>query len=132
MNRRASAIPLTILALLISGCDITSRDEPLISARLFLGLSNLRGVIPPADFAAFADSVISPLFPAGFTTYHADGQWQTSDHAVIKEPSAVVELIYPDTDENRKNILTVIEKYKSTFKQHSVLLVVTHGSINFY
>ena len=82
--------------------------------------------------AAFADSAITPLFPAGFTIFHTDGQWQTSDHTLVKEPSAVIELIYPDTEENRQHLLTLIEKIKTAFKQRAVLLEVTHSSINFY
>jgi hypothetical protein len=132
MQRCAALTSLILLILLISGCDIGSRDEPLISARLYLGLTDAKGPIPPAAFAAFADTAITPLFPAGFTVYHADGQWQTSDHALVKEPSVVIELIYPDNDENRQRLLTLIEKIKTTFKQRTVLLVVNHGSINFY
>jgi hypothetical protein len=132
MQRCAALSSLIILIMLMTGCDIGSRDEPLISARLYLGLTNARGPIPPADLAAFADSAITPLFPAGFTIFHTDGQWQTSDHTLVKEPSAVIELIYPDTEENRQHLLTLIEKIKTAFKQRAVLLEVTHSSINFY
>jgi len=72
-----------------------------------------------------------PLLP--HHPHHADdGQWQTSDHTLVKEPSAVIELIYPDTEENRQHLLTLIEKIKTAFKQRAVLLEVTHSSINFY
>jgi hypothetical protein len=132
MKRSTALISLTLLILLLSGCDIGSRDEPLISARLYLGLTNAKGPIPPADIAAFADTAITPLFPSGLTIFHADGQCQTSDHALVKEPSVVIELIYPDSEENRQRLLILIEKIKTVFKQRTVLLVVTHASINFY
>jgi hypothetical protein len=118
------------MALVLAGCG-EERAVPWVDARLYLGQSDAKGAIPPADFQAFADGVITPAFPDGLTIYHADGQWQAPDQARIREGTAVVELIFHDTDENRARILDVIAQYKRRFHQQSVLLVVTHPSVDF-
>ena len=123
-----SAFAVTVL---LSGCA-DDRDQPWVDARLYFGLSNEKGEISAADFTAFSDASITPLFPDGLTVFHADGQWQAPNNAVIKEKSAVVELIYHDTQDNRDHLFAIIDQYKRQFHQQAVLLVVTPPSVDFH
>ena len=119
-----------LLVVLLGGCA-DERDLPWVDARLYFGLSNEKGEISAADFVAFTDAAITPVFPEGMTIYHADGQWQAPNNAVLKEKSAVVELFFRDTQDNHDHLLGVIDAYKRQFHQQSVLLVVTHPSVDF-
>ena len=128
---RHLALPAALCLLLLAGCDDFREQPRLISAKLYFGLSNGGAEIPPADLAGFIDAVITPWFPGGLTVYHTEGQWQSPENKVIKEKSAVVELIYPDDQEHRDHVLEIIDRYKQRFHQRSVLLVVSGGSITY-
>jgi len=124
------AVFLFLSAVLLGGCG-DGRAQDWTDARLYVGLSNDQGEISAADFNAFTDAVITPLFPDGLTVFHADGQWREPNGTVTREKSAVVELIYHDSAENRAHIAAIIDQYKRRFHQQSVLLVVTHPSVDF-
>ena len=128
----SALLPAVLLfaVVLLGGCG-EDRNAPWVEARLYLGLSNDKGEISAADFTAFTDASITPVFPDGLTIYHTDGQWQAPNNAVLKEKSAVVELFFRDTQDNHDHLLGVIDAYKRQFHQQSVLLVVTHPSVDF-
>ncbi|HEX3132189.1 MAG TPA: DUF3574 domain-containing protein [Planctomycetota bacterium] len=119
------------MAALLTGCVDLRTEGPLISARLYLGLTNAAGAVPPAEFNAFLDTVVTPKFPTGLTVFHTDGQWRGPDNGVVKERSVVLELIFTDDQTNRENLFAIIDQYKQRFRQFSVLLVISHDSINY-
>lgn len=127
-------LPFTAIAitLLLTGCvDFRGGDGPLIVARLYLGQSNAAGAIPPQQFDEFIDTVVTPKFPDGLTLIPANGRWRAPDNTLVRERTIVLELIYPDNETGRTNVLAVIEQYKQRFRQHAVLLVVEHPSVSY-
>jgi hypothetical protein len=124
------ALPTVISLLLVAGCDDLREQPRLISARLYVGLAHGGAAIPAAELDGFIDAVITPWFPGGLTVYRTDSQWQSAENTVIKEKTAVIELIYPDDQEQREHLLEIIERYKQRFHQRSVLLVVSGGSMS--
>jgi hypothetical protein len=49
------------------------------------------------------------------------GQWQTAAGSIDHEQSKVLILVDPDTAPARQSVLAVIEAYRKTFEQQSVL-----------
>lgn len=57
------------------------------------------------------------IFAAGF----AEGQWKTASGSIAHEQSKVLLLVHPDTTAARQSVQAVIETYRKTFDQESVL-----------
>jgi transcription termination factor NusB len=110
--------------------DLIDNDPipELIQQDLYFGRNIAGGgEVSEAEFQAFIDEEITPLFPNGLTVYDADGQFLNSAGNLIQEPSQVVSLIFEDTVENEHAIDQIIEIYKQKFQQESVLEVVNEA-----
>ena len=57
----------------------------------------------------------------GLTVWDADGQWRNSTGSIDHENSKVLWLVHPDTPAARASVQGVIERYRKTFDQESVL-----------
>ncbi len=55
------------------------------------------------------------------TVWEAEGQWRTSAGSIDHEQEKVLLLVHPDTAAARQSVLAVIETYRKTFEQESVL-----------
>ena len=51
----------------------------------------------------------------------AEGQWRTPSGSIDHEQSKVLLLVHADTAAARQSVQTVIEAYRKTFEQQSVL-----------
>ena len=60
-------------------------------------------------------------FPEGLTVWGAEGQWQADVGRIDHEQSKVLLLVHPDTAAARQSVQAVIEAYRKTFEQQSVL-----------
>ena len=91
--------------------------------RLYLGRSIAGGgSVSDADWELFVAGVVVPAFPDGHTVWRAEGAWRGADGSVVREPSFVLELIR-DNGSGDAAIETIINTYKSRFRQESVLWV---------
>ncbi|MGH9629057.1 MAG: DUF3574 domain-containing protein [Bryobacteraceae bacterium] len=78
------------------------------------------------------DREITPRFPDGVTLLSGYGQFLSSTGLLIKERSKVLILMYPlSLKDAHKSIQEIREKYKSTFKQESVLRVDGYAEVSF-
>ena len=88
---------------------------------LYFGLTRPRGAVSELEFQIFLRDEVTRRFPEGLTVWDADGQWRTPAGTIDNERSKVLLLVHPDTAEARRSVQDVIETYRKTFEQLSVL-----------
>jgi hypothetical protein len=88
---------------------------------LYFGLNRKTGSISETQWRAFLRDVVTPHFPQGLTVWEAGGQWRRSDGAIVKERSKVLLLVHDDSPSVHASITDIIERYKKSFEQESVL-----------
>jgi Protein of unknown function (DUF3574) len=113
----------SILAL--AGCAIPTCQRlggaPMLEYQLFFGRSN----VPDQAWAAFADQVVTPNLPAGFTELDAEGQWMNPDtQRISRERSKVVIAAVPDSPVTMSAIARIKDEYRHWFAQIVVGTVV--------
>jgi Protein of unknown function (DUF3574) len=83
-------------------------------------------------WARFVDREITPRFPNGFTVVDAQGQWRDTDHnKVMREPSKLVQIVLPGTDEDQQRLGEIAAAYKVRFRQQSVGIIVRPACVGF-
>ena len=104
-------------------------QKPMLVAQLFFGLSvKGRGPVTPREWRRFADRVLTPHFPDGFTVYDGKGEWRNgSAGPIIREDSKVLLVAGPDDAEFRAAITAVADAYKQEFGQLSVGVLTEPG-----
>ncbi|MDP1545262.1 MAG: DUF3574 domain-containing protein [Anaerolineales bacterium] len=101
--------------------------------RLYFGRS-IRdgGTVTDSSWATFMQQSITPRFPNGFTVWEAEGQWQGSEKAIVREQTFVVEIIHPaDSVDVGTAIKQIIDEYKRRYRQESVLHVITPAKADY-
>jgi len=88
---------------------------------LYFGLARPKGSVTELEWQLFLRDEVTRRFPDGLTVWEAEGQWRTPAGSIDHERSKVVLLVHPDTAAARQSVLTVIEAYRKTFEQQSVL-----------
>jgi hypothetical protein len=92
-----------------------------IRTTLYFGLQRPKGSVSELEWQMFLRDEVTPRFPDGLTVWEAEGQWKGSDGSVGHERSKVLLLVHPDTRTARESLQTVIDRYRKTFDQQSVL-----------
>jgi hypothetical protein len=100
-------------------------DADYTKTELYFGLSKPDGGnITNEEFAAFADTVISTVFPEGFSIINLNGKWfDPEKQQTISEESRLVIRLSKMNDDVSANIDTIRAKYKRYFNQQAVLRV---------
>ncbi len=129
------SINVLIFAFSITGCTSVAPIDfnADVVERLYFGRS-IRdgGTVTESSWAAFMQQSITPRFPNGFTVWKAEGQWQGSDKALVREQSFVVEIIHPaDAVDAGNAIKQIIDEYKRLYRQESVLHVITPAKADY-
>ena len=65
--------------------------------------------------------MVTKRFPDGLTVWQAEGQWLPPVGSIDREQSKVLLLVHPDTAAARQAVQAVIQSYRKTFDQQSVL-----------
>lgn len=104
-------------------CDAGLR--PMVAERLYFGTQRPGGVVSAAEWNAFLDDTIAARFPAGFTTWEADGGWRGADGRSVREASHVLEVMHPAGASADAAIDATIAEYRRRFEQEAVLRVRT-------
>lgn len=98
-----------------------TKGTPYIQTYLYFGLSIGSEPIAESDWKAFADSVIVPKFPHGFTILPGEGQWQYENGESMREQSKIVMFLYTPKENRNTDIQYIIKSYCRTFQQEAVL-----------
>ena len=88
---------------------------------LYFGLARPKGSVSELEWQMFLRDEVTPRFPDGLTVWDADGQWRSPAGSIDHENSKVLLLVHPDTAAARGSVQGVIERYRKTFDQESVL-----------
>lgn len=131
-----SIVLVAFLALMPSGCASlprpTADSAPYQLDRLYFGRAiGDSGLVSDSDWSLFMREVVTPRFPAGVTSWRAEGQWRSSTGTVVREPSMVLEIIHPPSRDVEDALRAVIVEYERRFHQEAVLRVTTEVRAQF-
>ena len=79
------------------------------------------GSVSELEWQIFLRDEVTRRFPDGLTVWEAQGQWRTPAGSIDHEQSNVLLLVHPDTVAARQSVMAVIEAYRKSFDQQSVL-----------
>ena len=96
-------------------------SAPQLRTTLYFGLARPKGSVSELEWQIFLRDEVTKRFPDGLTVWEAEGQWRTPAGTIDHEQSKVLLLVHPDTAAARQSVLAVIEAYRKTFEQQSVL-----------
>jgi hypothetical protein len=94
---------------------------PYIRTTLYFGLAHTSGTVTDDEWGAFLREQVTPRFPTGLTFWTVSGQWRRSDGSIGHEQAKVLLLVHEETANNRSAVAAIIDRYKQTFQQESVL-----------
>jgi hypothetical protein len=100
-------------------CGATSTSQ--LRTTLYFGLARPKGSVSELEWQIFLRDEVTRRFPDGLTVWEAEGQWRTPAGSIDHEQSKVLLLVHPDTTEARQSVQAVIEAYRKSFEQQSVL-----------
>ena len=96
-------------------------SAPQLRTTLYFGLARPKGSVTELEWQIFLRDQVTSRFPEGLTVWEAEGQWRTPAGSIDHEQSKVLLLVHPDTAAARQSVQAVIETYRKTFEQQSVL-----------
>src|SRR5688572_25409007 len=103
----------------VMDCGVSS--APQLRTTLYFGLARPKGAVTELEWQLFLRDEVTRRFPEGLTVWEAEGQWRTPAGSIDSEQSKVLLLVHADTAAARQSVLAVIEAYRKTFEQQSVL-----------
>jgi Protein of unknown function (DUF3574) len=126
---------------LIAGCATVPDSAPAsrcsadsnvaVSDLLYFGTTKPGGTVSLNEWSDFLWLVVTPRFPAGFTTWQAYGQWKPAKGEIQREMSYVVSIVHQPGEPAEGAIRTIIADYKTRFHQESVLRVSSAACVTF-
>jgi hypothetical protein len=111
--------PVGAQVAVVMECGVSS--APQLRTTLYFGLARPKGAVTELEWQMFLRDEVTRRFPDGLTVWEAEGQWRTPAGSIDHEQSKVLLLVHPDTTAARQLVLAVIESYRKTFEQQSVL-----------
>lgn len=124
--------PTVARAQLPETSETNSSQKTLFKDELYFGLTKPSGeTISESEWQQFVNDVITPRFREGLTVLNGSGQFLNSSGILIRENSKIVILIYESSPEKERAIHQIIETYKKTFQQESVLRATSRVKVSF-
>lgn len=108
-----------------------SSEQTLVNDLLYFGMAKPGGVVSAEEWTAFLDSVVTPRFPAGLTSWQASGQWRSTDGSLTRESSHVLNLVHASDTVSEAAVREVVAEYRAQFKQEAVLRVKSYACVSF-
>ena len=90
------------------------------------------GQVSRSQFRKFLDQVVTKSFPAGLTVYQVYGQMEDSSGKIIKQETAIVEIIHPPKPGFKTTIDSVISEYRSRFKGAQAMYLQSPTTAEFF
>jgi hypothetical protein len=128
--KRRSLAALVVLAGLAAGCAAVPQGSACREQRvdrLYFGMSMPGGETAQAEFDAFVATEVAARFPGGFTIFEARGQWRNAAGQIERESTRVLEVVNGGTEAEEARIAEIAERYRTRFRQESVLRVSAPG-----
>jgi hypothetical protein len=119
------------MLLLTCGCRNVPQTQTWTRTELCFGLSKPdHTIIADEQWQSFIDQQIVPRFPQGFTVVPAEGRW-FQDGQTRVEPSRIVIILHPKTDETDAMIDEIAREYARQFNQDAVLRADGQSRVRF-
>ncbi|WP_293132340.1 DUF3574 domain-containing protein [Microcoleus sp. bin38.metabat.b11b12b14.051] len=145
MNKHLNSLVLAGLLLVFPVCpasivlarqteisDTNVSPKTFLKDELYFGLTKPGGeTISESEWQEFVKTFITPRFREGLTVLDGSGQFLNSAGILIRENSKIVILIYENNPEKNRAIKEIIETYKRTFHQESVLRTTSEVKVSF-
>ena len=112
---RLDAQSLTV----VMECGAASAAQ--VRTTLYFGLARPKGAVTELEWQVFLRDEVTKRFPDGLTVWEASGQWRTPAGNIDTERTKVLLLVHGDSAAARGSVHEVIETYRRTFEQQSVL-----------
>jgi len=97
-------------------------ESNYVRSVLYFGLSSPDGsVLADTSWSRFLEAAVTPAFPDGFTVAPATGQWRDKSGDIVREPSRMLLVIHPASSEADTSLRRIIDQYRVSFHQESVL-----------
>jgi len=93
---------------------------------LYFGAARPTGSVSELEWQIFLRDEVTPRFPNGMTVWDAEGQWRGAEGKISHERTKVLLLMHPDTEAARQKVQAVIDRYRKSFEQESVLWETSH------
>jgi hypothetical protein len=93
---------------------------------LYFGGARPKGSVTELEWQIFLRDEVTTRFPNGMTVWDADGQWRGPEGKLGHERTKVLLLVHPDTEAARHAVRAVIDRYRKSFEQESVLWETSH------
>jgi len=102
------------------GCRLD--EQLLVRDALYFGRAIPGGgEVDEAAWQRFESEVFGPAFPHGYTVLDAHGRWRGADGTTIGESSRVVLVVHADDSASDAALRDVVARYRTMFRQESVL-----------
>lgn len=125
-------LPPVARAQILENSRPSSPQKVLIKDELYFGLKKPDGDrVSVAEWQQFLNTVITPRFQEGLTVLDAYGQYLDGAGILTQENSKLVIFIYEDSTVKKQAIAEIIDLYKRTFHQESVLRVTSEVKASF-
>lgn len=99
-----------------------SGEQDLVDDRLIFGRDiPTGGQVSDSAWSSFLAEVITPVFPAGLTVMHSEGQWLDPRGNLWKEPGIIVEFLHPPGTPADSVFERISNEYRRRFHQDAVL-----------
>ena len=91
-----------------------------------------RGPLSEREWADFAAETIAPSFPDGFTVMDGDGEWRNPQSGTTaRERTKILLVAAKRAPDLAPRLLSVIEAYKTRFRQQSVGVITRDSCASF-
>ena len=145
MNKHLNSLCLTGMLFVLPVCAATiaraqlpetsetnAKQTNLLKNELFFGLTKPGcETIYESEQQEFVKAVITPRFREWLTVLDGSGQFLNRSGILIRENSKIVILIYERSPKKNQAIQEIIETYKRTFQQESVLRATSEVKVSF-
>ena len=92
-----------------------------VRTTLYFGSAKPKGSVSELEWQIFLRDEVTSRFPDGLTVWEAEGQWRAPQGAIEHERTKVLLLVHADNAAARRSVQEVIEIYRKSFDQQSVL-----------
>ena len=107
----------------VETCGSAARQ---LRTTLYFGGARPKGSVSELEWQLFLRDEVTLRFPNGMTVWDAEGQWRGPEGKIGHERTKVLLLVHPDTEAARNAVRVVINRYRKSFEQESVLWETSH------
>jgi hypothetical protein len=93
-----------------------------IKSEIYFGRNLPDGrTVTEAEWKAFLDNQITPLFPKGLTVLEAYGQMEVGQHKIEKQATFVLLIVHPDDPAQEARLAELVKLYRETFGKVGIM-----------